>query len=228
MPDEAPDVQETPAPDTAAPDGTPAIESNDDSQPAPDTDWQNRYENLQPEYTRATQEASQLRQVFDLARQGDPQALEYLGLEPADTEDDVDDLDADEPLTRQEFESFLQQQQQAISEQQAQAELADLEAQYIDGEFKRLDPKGQFKDAYKQAVLRLAVDFEDEDGIPDLEEAHKALQGLFEENREQYIKSKRTPQVQSGASASHQPDLDDPDQRRAYMARRFADMQSVE
>ena len=82
--------QDTPAQDATQ--DTPEAEAPEQSeqQTQAEIDYEKRYQDLQPEYTRATQEAAQYRQIIELAQQGDPDALEILGLEAADedTEDD--------------------------------------------------------------------------------------------------------------------------------------------
>ena len=62
-------VEDTPA-DLPGPDnGTPGTEVN----------WQERYEHLQPEYTRASQEAAEYRRLITAAQQGDAEAISLLG-----------------------------------------------------------------------------------------------------------------------------------------------------
>src|SRR4051812_39650937 len=105
MPDEAtPDTPDTSAPEQSGPsnDGTPAPESTDSQAQTQDTtNWQQRYENLQPEYTRASQEAAQYRQIVELAQRGDREALEFLGLDLADGEEDDEEPEFHDPRVDQ-------------------------------------------------------------------------------------------------------------------------------
>ena len=112
--------QDTPTPaDDAPPANDADTEASQSDSTTDSTDWRKRYEDLQPAFTRVSQEASQLRQIIDAARQGDPEALEFLGLDLADTDDDEDlDFEDDEPISKAEFQEFLRQQQE--QERQAQ------------------------------------------------------------------------------------------------------------
>jgi len=218
MPEEQAPVEDTPqAPEEAAPDGTPA-----DTQATDEPDWRDRYENLQPEYTRASQEAAQYRQIIDLARQGDPEALNALGLEAAetDTEDEPEYEDPDERISRVEqvlFERLQQEQKQ--QEEQQWIEEADKR---ITSQVDELQRKhGDLSEDDVDYLIDLAP--LDGDGYPDLVAAFERDTARLESKRQSWVKSKRAPQVQSGASASSQPDLDDNEQRREYMARRMSE-----
>lgn len=217
MPEEQAPVQDTPeAPEEAAPEGTPA-----DTQ-APETNWEERYSNLQPEYTRVSQEAAQYRQIIDLARQGDPEALNALGLEPAetDTEEEPEYEDPDERIGRIEQVLYERMQQ----EQQQQEESAWLEAadKSVHEQIAALEKEhGTLTEEDVDYLIDLAP--LDENGMPDITTAYQRDMARLEAKRQSWVKSKRAPQVQSGASASSQPDLDNPEARRDYMARRMAE-----
>lgn len=208
--------------------GTPAAESDTDSNTPDDTDWRERYENLQPEYTRATQEAAQYRQIVDAARQGDPEAVAYLGFElPEEDSDDYYDeyrSPEDEIAELKQWKSEFEAGLEAAAEE---AEYAELRERFVAEEIGRLDPKGEFSDDYKQMLEAQALRFEDDEGLPDFNAAHKSLQAYFEGERKRWVQSKRTPQVSSGASPSHQPDLDSDEERRAYIAQRLGEQEPV-
>lgn len=215
-----PAEQDTPdAPDDGGSDeGTPA-----ESQP---DEWQERYEHLQPEYTRATQEAAQLRNVIELARQGDAEALEYLGWQAAEDESDDEefDLDDDTPERLSAVEEYLagQLEAQAQAEQEAQNEAVvdqSLEAQLavIEQEY------GQLADEDAAFLIQVALANPDEDGLPDLITAYAADADRLDAKRQEWVSSKRAPQAPSGASPSSQPNLDNDEERRDYMARRMAE-----
>lgn len=215
MPDEAaPAVeQDTQAPEqTAAPDGTPAPESSD-SQPESQTNWEERYSNLQPEYTRATQEAAQYRQIIELARQGDAEALEWLGLQ-LEEDEDVDDEDTEPEYRDPRVDELLQLEQQ----RQAETELDQLES-YVEGEIDALAKSAGVEDLSDTEMdLIFAALTPGEDGNPDVAGAFKKVTGLRDAHIKSYVANKRrAPLAPSGSSPSHQPDLDDPEQRRQWL-----------
>ena len=223
MPDEqVPQIEETPdAPDQAAPDGTPADTAT------PEVNWEERYSNLQPEYTRATQEAAQYREIIDLARQGDPEALSLLGLDLAEepqADEEPEYVDPDERLSameqyllqRAEQEQQAQQEQEwlAAAEQSVQEQVAQLEKEH-----------GDLSEDDVAYLLDLASI--DENGMPDVVGAFERDQQRLDAKRQAWVKSKRAPQVRSGASASSQPNLDDPEERRDYLAQQLAANQGL-
>jgi len=218
--------ENTPAPDpgeSGSQEGTPAEPAEGST--APEHDYEQRYNDLQPEYTRATQENAMLRQIVDLAREGDPEALEYLGYEAPDT----DTEDDDEPTVEDEVAQLKEWKQQRESAEEQQAEELETEdawQRFYESEFDKLDADGKWDDDYRAKVVGIAQQLPPaEDGLPDLEAGHKALDEWFESRFNERVKSKRSPQAPSGANASHQPDLDDPEQRRDFIARRLAEQE---
>lgn len=91
------------------------------------TNWQERYENLQPEFTRATQAVSQYEQLIGALQSEDPdtrlQAAQVLGLElavQANQETDDEDLSfADEQARKQltELQAWKEQLTQGAQKQ---------------------------------------------------------------------------------------------------------------
>lgn len=216
MPDE-PDPQDegTPTPEQAAPDGTPASESTDSPAQTQDTDWQSRYENQQGALTRAQQEAAQFRQIVDLARQGDREAIEWLGLDLAD-EDELEDEDV-EDFRDPRVDQLLQAEQQ----RQEQSEIDSLES-YVEDEIGKLAKAGDLDLSDDEVDLIFGALAPGDDGNPDVARAFKKVTGLRDAHIKDYVAGKRrAPSAPSGSSPSHQPDLDDPEQRRAYIAERM-------
>lgn len=217
MPDEqAPRVEDTPdAPETSgSPEGTPAE--------APEVNWEERYANLQPEYTRATQEASELRQLIDLARQGDPEALEFLGWQPAEDEEDepFDAADDDDRLAR--LEEVVAQR----LEQEAEAEQQQAFQEFVDTQLAEQlsvieNEHGQLDDEDATFLIQMAQAMPDQNGVPDLIGAYALDADRLDAKRQGWVQSKRSPQAPSGASPSSQPNLDNPEERREYMAQRL-------
>lgn len=209
-----PQPEDTPAPDQAAPDGTPASDAQ------PDANWEKRYSDLQPEYTRVSQEAAQYRQFIQLARAGDPDALAELGLSfPDDEEDEYEDDDSDEPLYDPRVDQLLQAEQQ----RQEEALVDELE-DHVLGEIDRLASANGLEDL-PEAAVDLIVSYVtlDDAGNPAVEQAFQKVTGLLDDHVKSYVAGKRKAvSAPSGSSASHQPNLDDDNERREYIASRLA------
>lgn len=213
--------QETPQNEaTPEQEGTPAAESQEDSESQATDNWEERYQHLQPEYTRATQELSQYKQLFQAAQQGDPAALDALGLEPADTGDDEDEyLDDTERLRAEldEIKQFLNSQSQ---EQQFQAQ-EEQEDNEILSALTALESKDntELSDEETELVLSNALASRDATGKPNVESAYKALRAAQKAYQQNYVQSKRAAQVAVGSAGEEKIDLSDDSQRRDYMAR---------
>jgi hypothetical protein len=219
------EAQDTSQSEPAAPDtGTPAPESTEDSSTAPEQEinYEQRYEDLRSHNSRVEQENAEFRRfveaLSDPERQG--QVLSAFGI---DLEDDQQ-ATLDEDSTWEDRFNRIEQSLDAQAYEKELAQVNELEEAYIGQELGRLDPKQQWDQKYEDQVVRLSYSYADEDGIPDLEAAHKALQGVVESQREGWIQTKRTDQVASGASASKEFNLDDRKERRDYMLRRMRDM----
>lgn len=217
------ETQDTSADETtAAPEGTPAPESTDSQAQSDSTNWQERYENLQPEYTRASQEAAQYRQIIALAQQGDPQAIEALGLSLADSEDD--DLEDETQFHDPRVDQLLQAEQM----RQYEAELDTLE-QHVDTEIGKLAKSAGYEvsDVEKNLIFSALTPKANNPNDPDVEAAFKMVTGLRDEHISDYVaKKRRAPLAPSGSPSSHQPDLDDPEQRRQYWAEQAAALEA--
>lgn len=180
-----------------------------------DTNWEDRYRNLEADHTRAAQEAAQFRQVIDLARQGDPEALDWLGLEAVDDEQDdlTDELDDPEDQMRAELDQIkghLAQQAELAQEQ----ELAQLEEEYLIQSLSELESQhGQLSDQEQEAILNLAFSYETDDGLPDVAGAYQAFSEASKAAQERYIESKKAPNVEAGAAGLEKVNLSDPTER---------------
>lgn len=216
---ETEDTQGTPEADSESTEtGTPAEAQS------PDVDWARRYADLQPEYTRASQEAAQYRQLFEAARQGDPQALQYLGLTIED-EDDFDE-EPDEQARLNALENWAVEQYRRQQEQEQQSQYQQMEDQHLVTQLAELEKKhGEIDDDTLKDLYLLGQSLRSEDGFPDLVKAYEYDQQRWEARRQKWVDSKRAPQAPSGASAAQSPDLDDAEQRRKWMQQRLAQAQ---
>ncbi len=203
-----------------------ALETTQDTPEAPETDstdapenWQERYEHLQPEYTRASQEAAQYRQLLELAQQGDPEVLNALGWETADDgeEEDEEHQDEDAPMTRAEFQEYLNEQnQEAEAAQQEQEFRSDLNEVIEQIE---ADEGRTLSDQETRILVREAQAQEAEIGTFDLTDAWEELQGYSKAQIDRYVNSKREAQLAPlGSAGDKKIDFNDEDARREQMA----------
>jgi len=109
-------------PAVAGPEGTPGATEQQATQQ--EIDWQQRYQNLQPEYTRATQRVSLYEQMLT-AEDADTrrQAAEQLGYEFAEEDEPQQPETPDDPLTAygarlEALEQHLVERDQAAQDEQ--------------------------------------------------------------------------------------------------------------
>lgn len=214
---EAPAVaQDTPEPE--APDAPDTTESPE----APSQDYEKRYNDLVPEYTRS----QQLIAALD-GRHGpelQEQALEMIGLGLADEDTDqgIDDseeeYDEDEPMTRAEFQEYLDDQVAAESAtENNQMFLADLNdvIEGIESQEGRTLSDQETQILYREAQAQVA-----ETGTFDLEDSWNSLGEFTKSDRDRYLKSKREAALAPlGTSGEEKVNLRDEDARRAEMSR---------
>lgn len=200
------------------------------------TNWQERYENLQPEFTRATQAVSQYEQLIGALQSEDPdtrlQAAQVLGLElaaQANQEPDEELSFADEQARKQlsELQAWKEQLTQG-AQQQAQEQrdidhigvgLADLQ-----GKLGR-----DLTDSEQQILGDSAWANRDEQGLPNINAVTEAyLQVINGTVLPGYQKTKpRKAAVAAGGAAGQQvPDRANETQsdRWERMAQQLADL----
>jgi hypothetical protein len=215
-------------------DTAPSNEDTPEEQPqgAPEqtdgqANWEERYNNLQPAYTQATQRLSDY-EAWANALDSDPdvqtdtfrnladrigvqKALELLGYSDEDQEDP-------DPTSAQEqrlaaLEQRLEQQQAEASESQT---LASME-QYVEGWFDQAPEK--LSKQQQDWIISRAVTLPDRDGAPDLEGAYEEFKALLGESQKAWLKSKRNAvHAPQGTPGTQEVDLTDPEQRKARMA----------
>jgi hypothetical protein len=239
--------QQPPAPqDTAAVAGP--AEAPGSAESTPQVDWEKRYQDLQPEYTRTTQELKELQQAkqwYDLlVTSEDPdtrrQAAEALGYElPEDEEpeEEFNPADYDDPLEAQ--DARLSALEQRIQQEQQQAQEA-YEGQLIDqmshDALQALDPDLSEED--HNLVLAYAINalppVQQPPGspvriLPDVKAAYEFIQGRDTQRQKQWAKTKRAPVVMpGGVTASEVPDLTTHEGRVAQAMQRLYDAQNPE
>ena len=209
-------VEDTPA-DLPGPDnGTPGTEVN----------WQERYEHLQPEYTRASQEAAEYRRLITAAQQGDAEAISLLGFEITDSEpDDTPEYDEYDPTA--ELIARLERLEQGISQREAQEQEQELLAraeQHIQSEVAGLQGLDEQDVAWVvDRALSLPLD---EQGLPDIKSAHRDFAEWDrgrQERWEQQRKRRAPAPIAGGQEGTDAPNWDEMSrsEQDAYLAARL-------
>lgn len=194
------------------------------------------YKQLQAAATRKFQEAAALRQpdaVAEYLRTLDPTAQEEIltriGIQlESDEPDNEDDefFDPDDEIRRelQELREWKESQEQSTADER----LEDMVVEDIQGQLADLkEATGrEFSEQESLALGQIAFDRAFAAGqVPDVRAAYEQIYTeLLPHERKRWVDSKRSPQAPSGASASHQPDLDNARERREYLAQRMQDI----
>ena len=200
---------------------------------------ESRYKSMQADYTRKTQELSELRREAeaateffnalsdeDMREDALRQLAEYVGpdvlaaaagfevadednLEPDFSEFEEKPSDPRVDQLAAEWESYKEAQQE-------QAILQEIES-FTDGEMSRL---GVEDEAEQRAVLSIAATMDlDREGFPQLEAAKQMLDELYGSRQKEWIESKKAPrQPLQGEQADEGFDFSDADERRKRIA----------
>jgi len=219
---EAP-VQQEPVQDTppAAPEeGTPVPPEPQGSEP--EIDYQKRFEDLQPELTKAQQQNAEFRRLYEAAQEGHPEALELLGIEQPGqpTDDDENYIDPDEQRWA-EFDQLKEHLSQR-DEEQEQAQIYEQEAAHIDDALDSLESELGFELSQEDVdfIVDRAVTNRGEDGLPDVTAAGKAFLKSLESARDRYMEQrKNAPKAPVGSPGEENIDLRDDESRRRELAR---------
>ena len=201
---------------------------------------ESRYKSMQADYTRKTQELSELRREAeaateffnalsdeDMREDALRQLAEYVGpetlaaaagFEVAD-EDNLEGEFADEfgePASDPRVDQLAAEWESYKEAQQEQAILQEIES-FTDQEMTRL---GVEDDAEQRAVLSIAATMDlDREGFPQLEAAKQMLDELYGSKQKQWIDSKKAPrQPLQGEQAEEGFDFSDADERRKRIA----------
>jgi hypothetical protein len=192
---------ETEAPDTDTP-----SESTVDWE-TEDNPYRKRYGDLRSEFDSRNQRYSQYEQFVESLDTPEMQRemLRRWGYEVDD--EDAPDLDPVDSLAQrlEAIEGNLQSRDQA----QQQAELQSLKAEYVDESIKQFG--SDLSDADTNLVRRLVKsgDYDDQDGIPDVEAIIKEVNGTWEQRQKNWRESKRARVPGGGPAARKQFDPTD-------------------
>lgn len=213
--DEAPAQPDTPH--ESAPAGTP------DTQAA--IDYEKRYNDLRPQYDRTAQEAAQLRAEMDRLNDAEyqRQLMAQWGYEVEDPGQQIGWEDPTEEL-RQQLQELQDWKSNLTQKEQEAQQLQQIE-QSVDEQFRATAP--DLDPATREWVTTRALNMDPrEDGMPDIQGAYQAFVDWETERQKQWRASKRrAPQIAPGGTeATNAPNLDDPEQRKAWMAAQLADL----
>jgi hypothetical protein len=223
---QAPENQDTSA--VAGP-----IEAPGATQEQQEIDWQKRHQDLQPEYTRVTQEAAQLRERNALYEQMvDPdvdadtrrQAAAALGYELPDEEEFTPAEEYDDPNEARlaELERFRDEQRELLARQQEEQQVQQLHS-WMDSQ---LAQEKSLSDQDRGIIKRLAATSDWKDGRPDVEGALQEFQSWELGRQKQWRNTKRAPYVSPGGqSANEVPDLSSHDGRVQYAMQKWQEAQ---
>jgi len=228
MPDEA-----TPAPEETQ--DTPINAASEEEKPAEEAPaasdpWEQRYNDLRPEFDRrnALLSAAEGQQ----GPEAQAQALRQLGVEVemAEAEDDKDDeflsdVERLEQRLAAQEEKFTQREQQ-----EQEAHFQKLEESFIESTLSEIEGKENVKLSERETkvVVNNALANRLENGEPDLQGAFDDLKGIKSAARDEYLASKKAPAPPIGAAGEDKIDFSNPDARRKFMADDFNARQAAE
>jgi hypothetical protein len=208
-------VTSTPTPDDTQDTSVTADASTGEGTQQPTVDpYEKRYNDLQPEYTRATQEAAELRRrdaAWEALMYADDQdtrqqAAQALGIELA--EDGADDTQYDDPTDalRAELEQLKQTVSGDLTARQQQEQIASLEAAAESSMDTLQVPKDE---AVRDWLVSRAVALPPtKHGTLDIEQAWKQFGALMDAQKKTWANTKRTHAFAPGGGEGTQaPDL---------------------
>lgn len=225
-------------PDQVAPPEVEVSESSFTSDTDIPPELEARYKSMLGDYTRKTQEISELRKEAESAveffnalqdEQGRDEALrqlaEFVGQDEylsaagfaMDGEDNIEDFSEFTEATGDPRVDQLSAEWEAYkSSQQEQQILGEIES-FTDQEMSRLSIDN---DAEQRAVLSIAATLDlDNQGLPQIEAASQMLNDLYGEKQKSWIDSKKAPrQPIQGEQATQGFDFNNEDERRAHIA----------
>lgn len=228
--------------DTAAvagPEGAPGT-----AQEQAEIDWEKRYQDLQPEYTRATQRASELeqrQQWYDLLVTTDDadtrrQAAEALGFELPDEEEGELEQPYQDPYEELRGEvSSLRERYEQDQSTQRETEEAQIVEGFVFDRLKELDP--DLPEGVRQMLVAHAIHALDPialppgsvvSALPDIDTAYAQWQSEQDGLMKGWAKTKRAPYVAPGGQTATEAPLPldaTSEQRVRYAMQKLAEAQ---
>lgn len=209
--------------------GPPPGPGTAEQQAQAEVDWQKRYADLQPEYTRAAQENAELKRQQELYElmisTDDPdtrrQVAERLGYQLEEEPTPPPDPDEDPFVQYNERLGRIEQSLTAREQNEQDEAYAAEVRQAVDI---RLSALGLDKDD-QDWVLAYAINAlpVTQEGLPDIEQANRVFAEREVERQRKWAKGKRSaPHIApNGQAATEVPNLDNRQERVDYMVRRM-------
>lgn len=190
---------------------------------SPEVNFEQRYNDLRSQFDRTTPLAKNWERL-----QNDPdfqsQVLQELGYEIDGGDPDPNPQEFLDPSDQRvaQLEAELAEMRAWRGQQDQQAQLEALEA-HVEGQLSQIPG---LEDSDKDWIVARAVALPPaEDGTPDIGTAYEEFQALEQAMQKRWVQSKRTSHVSAvGQPGTQTPNLDDDQQRVAYMAERLRDL----
>jgi hypothetical protein len=185
-------------------------------------EWEQRYKDLQADYTRKSQDLARYEKDPDFKREHFQKLASELGysIEEPDPDEghEEDEYEFVDPVARKQLEEL----QSRLAESEQNRELAEMDRS-VKAQFKRL---GIDDDQDQELLLLLATRPgapPNADGMPDIEAARASLTKRDEAAQKRWAQTKRAPRIAGGGQTGTQvPDLDNEQDRVAWMAQQWA------
>jgi hypothetical protein len=213
----APAPQDTPAVPQSAPDGTPDAQT---------INWEQRYNDLRPQFDRTAQEAATLR--AEQERLNDEEHFKTLMAERGYQVEEPDPgyIDPTAQTLQQQAQQLAELQQWRETQQQQANDQRNiehigrglLEAQGALGRELTPDEVQILGDAASASL--------DDQGLPNITAVTQRWMAAREADMKSWAQTKKTaPRISAtGQEGTQAPNLDDPDQRLAWQMQRLADL----
>lgn len=197
-------------------------ETEQSVQDEPTTDYEKQYKELQPEFTRRSQELSEYRELVEALQDPERQLdiLKRLGIE-AELEDN-DDIFSDPQDDLQKRLDALEEERNSERQQDEVEERLDLEVEHLGTQLNAIEKKIKRSFTEEEVALygQVAANFRDENGMPDANKAHEFIEGVTQQRFESYKNSKKVGQPQGGVPSTEGIDLSTSEARARYIAER--------
>lgn len=226
MPDEAtPTPEETQDTSTSS---TAAVEETTPAKevPASTDNWEQRYNDLRPEFDRKNQLLSAAEGHHGTEAQA--AALRQLGVEVEEQQaEEKDDTWVDPDERIDDLEAKLAQREEAEEE----AQWAQREESFIDTTLSEIESKEGVtlsKAETKFVVTNALSNRDPNSGEPNLQGAFDDLKGIKSAARDEYLASKKSPAAPIGTAGEEKVDFSNAEARRKFMAEDLAARQAAE
>lgn len=193
------DVQPTPSEDTSVEPSAPDQGHAPEPDQAQSINYEQRYNDLRPQFDRTSQRAAELEQLVGYLH--DPelrdQALAALGV----TDDEPEYEEAVSDAVEQRL-AALEQEIAERDERARQDAEVEAEADFIADEIEKLaEQVGELDNDEVEFLVARGINSRDHNGKPDIQAAWQRLSGVYDKRQQSWLKTKKTPQIPGGQSA---------------------------